>query len=92
MCGKSRYEAVASGMRSGSTISHPTFERESRVVLTDGRKLGVILSDPLDGVQQHVQLLPRSHLDQQDVLDRRLGWFAPIVPLHLVIIILLVHG
>lgn len=45
----------------------------------------MILPNPLDGVQQHVQLLPRSHLDQQHVIHRDLWRLAPALSLHLMI-------
>ena len=57
--------------------------------LTNWRKLGMVLADSLDSVQEHVQLLPRPHLDQQNIVLCRLGFARPFIPRHLVVNLIL---
>lgn len=91
ICGSRRYEAVAKGhARMSLATNHPA----AIPGLTDRRPLGMRLSDSLDAVQQHIQLLPWPHLGQQDIIHhgpRRLIKL-PILRLMLLPIIRHVNG
>ena len=59
-----REETVGSGgWKNDSEVSYAVEHDDIHRILTNWRKLGVVLADSLDSVQQHVQLLPRPHLD-----------------------------